>query len=68
MFLWMHSDIAIGSVIRQLFDPQWYRPLYYASRRLTTAERNYPTTEREALVLRTYNLNTLNHKLKQDRE
>ena len=43
------SDIAIGSVLMQLTEPKWYRPVYYASRKLSKAERNYSTTEREAL-------------------
>ena len=43
------SDIAIGSALMQLTEPAWYRPVYYASRKLSTAERNYSTTEREAL-------------------
>ena len=43
------SDIAIGSVLMQLTEPKWYRPVYYASWKLSKAERNYSTTEREAL-------------------
>ena len=41
------SDIAIGSALMQLTEPAWYRPVYYASRKLSTAERNYSTTERD---------------------
>jgi hypothetical protein len=43
------SDIAIGSVLMQMYEKNWFRPVYYASRRLSKAERNYLTTEREAL-------------------
>ena len=43
------SDIAINSVLMQLTEPKWYRPVYYASWKLSKAERNYSTTEREAL-------------------
>ena len=43
------SDIAIGSVLMQLTELKWYRLVYYASRKLLKAERNYSTTEREAL-------------------
>ena len=43
------SDVAIGSVLMQLTEPKWYRSVYYASRKLSKAERNYSTTEREAL-------------------
>ena len=28
------SDIAIGSALMQLTEPNWYRPMYYASRKL----------------------------------
>ena len=45
------SDIAIGSALMQLTTPNWYRPVYYSSRKLSTTERNYSTTEREALGL-----------------
>jgi hypothetical protein len=43
------SDIAIGSVLMQKYGKNWFRPVYYASPRLSKAERNYWTTEREAL-------------------
>ena len=43
-------DIAIGSVITQLYDLRWYRPVYYANQCLTTVERNY-STKCEALGL-----------------
>ena len=34
------SDIAIGSALMQLEEPNWYRPVYYVSRKLSTTERN----------------------------
>jgi hypothetical protein len=43
------SDIAIDSVLMQKYEKNWFRPVYYASRRLSKAEKNYSTTEREAL-------------------
>ena len=41
-------EIAIGSALMQLSEPNWYRPVYYASQKLSTTERNYSTTEHEA--------------------
>ena len=29
------SDIAIGSVLMQLTESKWYRPVYYASRKVS---------------------------------
>jgi hypothetical protein len=43
------SEIAIGSVLMQKYEKNWFRPVNYASRRLSKAERNYLITEREAL-------------------
>ena len=56
------SDIAIGSVLMQLTEPKWYRPVYYASRKLSKAEQNYSTTEREALGM-VYNVTKYRHYL-----
>jgi hypothetical protein len=33
----------------QRYEKNWFRPIYYASRRLLKAERNYSTMEQEAL-------------------
>ena len=41
---------SIGSALMQLIAPNWYRPVYYANRRLSTVEKNYSTTEQEALA------------------
>ena len=38
---WERTDAAT--------TPDWYRPVYYSNRKLSTAEMNYSTTEREAL-------------------
>ena len=38
-------------MLTQLYEPRWYKPLYYASRQLIATERNYSTTEREAVDL-----------------
>ena len=54
------SDIAIGSALMQLKTPNWYQPVYYSSRKLSTAKRNYSTTEREALGM-IYNINKFWH-------
>ena len=48
------SDIAIGSALMQKTPPNWYRPVYYASSRLSTTKRNYSTMEREATKFRHY--------------
>ena len=35
------SYIGIGSALMQLSEPNWYRPVYYASCKLSITERNY---------------------------
>ena len=54
------SDIAIGSVLMQLTKPKWYHPVYYASRKLSKAKRNYSTIEREALGM-VYSITKYHH-------
>ena len=56
------SDIMIKSVLMQLTEPKWYRPVYYASRKLSKAERNYSTTERETLGM-VYSVTKYHHYL-----
>jgi hypothetical protein len=34
------SEITIGNVLMQMYEKNWFRPVYYASRRLSKAERN----------------------------
>ena len=41
--------MAIGAILMQEKEKGWHRPVYYASRMLTTAEKNYSVTERESL-------------------
>lgn len=45
------SAYALGAVLMQGENPTEERPIEYASRLLTSAERNYHTTEREALAV-----------------
>ena len=48
----MHIDasgIAIGAILTQPGDDGMDYPIVYSSRKLNKAERNYSTTEREAL-------------------
>jgi hypothetical protein len=48
------SDLAIGAVLEQEFADGQLHPVYYASRHLTSAERNYSVHEREALAVVTF--------------
>ena len=61
-FLWTPkaSNIAIGSALMQHTDPNWYKLVYYSSRKLSTAEHNYSTKEREALGM-IYHINKFRH-------
>ena len=56
------SDVAIGNALMQLSEPNWYRLVFYAGQKLSMAERNYSTTEREALGM-IYSINKLRHYL-----
>ena len=56
------SEIAITSALMQLTEPNWYRPVYYSSRKLLDVERNYSTTKRETLGM-IYNINKFRHYL-----
>jgi hypothetical protein len=56
------SDIAIGSILMKKYEKNWFRPVYYGSRRLSKAERNYSTTEREALGM-IYSVTKFHHYL-----
>ena len=52
----------IGSILTQCTKEGYHHPVYYASRCLTKAERNYSTTEREALGM-IYYVNKFRHYL-----
>ena len=56
------SDVAVGSVLMQETTAGWFRPVYYASRRLSTAEKNYSVTERECLGM-IYSIKKFRHYL-----
>ena len=45
------SNMAVGAALMQEKQPGWFRPVYYASKMLTDAEKNYSVTERECLGL-----------------
>ena len=55
-------DVAIGSAFMQLMEPNWYRRVYYASRKLSTVERNYSTIERKVISM-IYSINKFQHYL-----
>ena len=56
------SEVAIGSILTQCMEEGYHHPVYYASRRLSKAERNYSTTEREVLGM-IYSVNKFRHYL-----
>ncbi|KAL3689796.1 hypothetical protein R1sor_016105 [Riccia sorocarpa] len=45
------SGVAVGAVLAQPQDPKLDLPIYFASRTLNKNERDYTTTEREALAM-----------------
>ncbi|RVW44008.1 Retrovirus-related Pol polyprotein from transposon 17.6 [Vitis vinifera] len=49
-FIWDESDFAIGAVLGQREDGKPY-VIYYASKTLNEAQRNYTTTEKELLAV-----------------
>ena len=56
------SAVAVGSALCQPFEGGRDRPIAFASRQLTAAERNYTTTEREALAM-VYSVKKFRHYL-----
>ena len=45
------SSIALGIVLAQLGEGNIDHPISFASKKLSTAEKNYTTTEREGLAM-----------------
>ena len=56
------SSIALGIVLAQLGEGNIDHPISFASRKLSTAENNYTTTEREGLAM-VYALQKFQHYL-----
>ena len=56
------SEIAIGSALMHRTPPNWFHPVYDTSRRLSQAEKNYSTTEKEALGM-IYSISKFRHYL-----
>ena len=54
------SDTPIDSAFMQHTSSNWYRPVYYAGRRLSATEKNYSTMKREALGM-IYNISRFRH-------
>lgn len=46
------SPVGVGAVLEQEQEDGSYRPIYYASRKLSEVERRYSQSEREALAVR----------------
>ncbi|KAL3684568.1 hypothetical protein R1sor_002590 [Riccia sorocarpa] len=54
MIFHVHTDasgVAVGAVLAQPQDPKIDLPIYFASRTLNNSEKDYTTTEREALAM-----------------
>lgn len=56
------SSIALGGFLAQPGETLVDHPVYFASRKLSTTERNYTTTEQEALSM-VYSLQNFRHYL-----
>ena len=46
------SPVGIGAILEQKQEDETYRPIYYASRKLSNVEQRYSQFEREALAVR----------------
>ena len=46
------SPVGVGAILEQQQEDGTYRPIYYASRKLSKVERRYSQFEREALAVR----------------
>ena len=46
------SPVGIGAILEQKQEDETYRPIYYASRKLSKVEQRYSQFEREALAVR----------------
>ncbi|MCO5611145.1 hypothetical protein L7F22_065395 [Adiantum nelumboides] len=55
-------DHVVGSVLMHEHTAGWFRPVYYASRKLSSAEKIYFVTERECLGM-IYSMNKFRHYL-----
>ena len=53
-------NVAIGNVLMQLMETKWYKPVYYASQKLSKAEWSYSTTEWETVGM-VYNVTKDRH-------
>ncbi len=50
----VHTDalnFALGAMLNQNLDKTIDKPIYYASRLMNNVEKNYTTTEKEALAM-----------------
>lgn len=45
------SDISGGAALMQEKNMGWFRPVYYASKMMSMAEKNYSVTKRECLSM-----------------
>ena len=60
------SHIAFGAMLMQVREQGWIKTIYYASRVLNSAKRNYIVIEREAFGM-VYSLDKFRHDLLSNR-